>query len=143
MFENFTYSGNADASNINLDFQIVAPEFRFLWEPVTGAGVSNTLSSVDKTTGQPGVTPDIPADDSQIAGIEDQSDSSLAPSTPGQLPGSEPGIIPADIVVPEPASFTLIAAGLLCLGLLRKQATLPGAVVLAREVIQNAPWKVK
>ena len=136
VFENFSYSGNADASSINLDFQMVGVEFRLLWAPVTGAGVSTPLSFVDKTTVQPEVTPDIPPDNYQVAGIDDESNSSLAPSTPGQPTSLQLGDIPADIVVPEPASFALIGAGLLCLGLLRR-------AVLAPEVIQDVSWKVK
>ena len=171
VFDNFAYSGNVDATNINIDFQMVGTEYQLILAPVTGAGFFTTLSFIDRVTVQAGVAPNIPPAIYQIDGVKDQSDFSLAPGTSGQLvvanspgpsytfvPGTEtggptfftptdsitttstltgpggtgaasPGLssfqlgyIQADTTVPEPASFALIGAGLLCLGLIRKRA---------------------
>jgi len=85
VFDNFAYSGNVDASNINIDFQMVGTEFRLILAPVTGFGFFTTLSFRDSITVQAGVAPNIPPANYQIVGVKDQSNFSLAPGTSGQL----------------------------------------------------------
>jgi PEP-CTERM motif len=104
VFDNFAYSGNVDATNVNIDFQMVGTEYRLLLAPVTGAGFFTTLSFVDTITVQAGIAPNIPPAIYQIDGVKDQSNFSLAQGSAGQLvvvnspgpaytlaPGSETG----------------------------------------------------
>jgi len=85
IFDNFSYSGNVDATNVNVDFQMVGTEFRLILAPVTGAGFFTTLSFTDRITVQAGVAPNILPAIYQIVGVKDQSNFSFAQGTAGQL----------------------------------------------------------
>ena len=99
VFDNFAYSGNVDAINVNIDFQMVGTEFRLILAPVTGAGFFPTMSFTDRITVQAGVAPNIPPANYQIVGVKDQSNFSLAQGTAGQLQVvNSPGL--SSILVP-------------------------------------------
>jgi hypothetical protein len=99
VFDNFQYSGNVSANNINIDFQMVGTEFRLILAPVTGAGFFTTLSFIDRITVQAGIAPNIPPAIYQIVGVKDQSNFSLAQGASGQIVvGNSPG--PSYTLVP-------------------------------------------
>ena len=109
IFDNFSYSGNVDATNVNIDFQTVGTEFRLILAPVTGAGFFTNLSFTDRITVQAGVAPNILPATYQIVGVKDQSNFSLAQGTAGQLqvvnsPGSTFILMPGN-ETGGPASF--------------------------------------
>jgi len=101
VFDNFAYTGNVDATNVNIDFQMVGTEFRLILAPVTGAGFFTTMSFTDRITVQAGVAPNIPPANYQIVGVKDQSNFSLAQGTAGQLqvvnsPGPASALVPGN-----------------------------------------------
>jgi hypothetical protein len=85
MFDNFTFSGNVAASNVNIDFQMVGTEFRLILAPVTGAGFFTNLVFTDSITVLPGVAPNISPAVYRITAVKDQSNFSLAAGSAGLL----------------------------------------------------------
>jgi hypothetical protein len=101
MFDNFTFSGNVAASNVNIDFQMVGTEFRLILAPVTGAGFFTNFAFTDSITVQPGVPPNIPPAVYQITAVKDQSNFSLAAGSAGLLqvvnsPGPTFNLVPGN-----------------------------------------------
>jgi PEP-CTERM motif-containing protein len=99
VFENFAYSGNVDASNVNIEFQMVGNEYRLILSPVTGAGFLTNFSFTDRITVTAGVAPNILPAVYQIVGVKDQSNFSLAPGSSGELnvvnsPGPTYALVP-------------------------------------------------
>ena len=104
MFDNFTFTGNVAASNVNIDFQMVGTEFRLILAPVTGAGFFTNLTFTDSISVLPGVAPNISPAVYQVTAVKDQSNFSLDATSSGLLtvvnaggptynlaPGSETG----------------------------------------------------
>jgi hypothetical protein len=81
VFDNFAYSDNVDATNVNVDFRLVRAEFRL----------------TDRITLQAGVAPKISPANDGIVGVKDQSNFSQGTVLQLQVVNS-PG--PAFIVVP-------------------------------------------
>ena len=85
IFDNFAYSGNADASRIISHFQMVGTEFRLI-VPLTGAGFFASLPFASETAAQAGGAPNIPPAIDQIDGVKHQVQLIVANS-----PGTETG----------------------------------------------------
>ena len=87
MFSNFSYSGNVDAANVNVDFQMGGngTEFRLILAPTTGSGFFTNFKFSDTISVVPGVDPNIAPAVYEIGSVKDQSNFSLAPGSAGQL----------------------------------------------------------
>jgi hypothetical protein len=87
MFSNFSYSGNVDATNVNVDFQMGGngTEFRLILAPTTGSGFFTSFTFSDTISVLPGVAPNIAPAVYQIVSVKDQSNFSLAPGSAGLL----------------------------------------------------------
>ena len=86
IFDNFAYSGNADASRIISHFQMAGTEFRLVL-PLTGAGFfSQAFLNLAKQRRRVSVKPNIPPAIDQIDGVKDQVQLVVANS-----PGTETG----------------------------------------------------
>ena len=99
MFDNFAYSGNVAASNVNIVFEMVGTEFHLILAPVTGAGFFTDLSLTDRISVIAGVAPNIPPANYQIVGVKDQSNFSAQPGSAGLLniantPGPTYNLVP-------------------------------------------------
>ena len=138
IFDNFAYSGSLDASNVNIDSQMVGiPIYQ-----IVGVNDQSNFSLAQGTSGQllvanrPGPAYTLePGTELGRPTFFAPTGSMVTASTwtgPGGtgdailgLSSFELGHVEADTAVPEPASFALIVTGLFCLGLIRKRAT-PG-----------------
>lgn len=87
MFSNFTYSGDVDAANVNVDFQMGGngTEFRLLLAPITGSGFFTNFTFSDTISVVPGVAPNIAPAAYRIVSVKDQSNFSLAAGSSGLL----------------------------------------------------------
>jgi hypothetical protein len=87
VFSNFSYTGNVDPSDINVNFQMAdnGAEFRLILAPTTGAGFFTNFKFTDTITVIPGIAPNLLPGVYQIVGVKDQSDFSLARNSFGLL----------------------------------------------------------
>lgn len=75
MFDNFSYSGDVSASNVNVDFQMVGNEFHLILSPAIGAGFFTNLSLSNRVS----------VVNYQIIGVKDQSNFSAMQGSSGLL----------------------------------------------------------
>jgi hypothetical protein len=85
MFDSFAYTGNVDASEVAIDFQMVGDEFHLILAPVTGAGFFTNLSFTDSVAVRTGVAPNVPPANYQIIAVKDQANFSAAQGSSGLL----------------------------------------------------------
>jgi hypothetical protein len=103
VFSNFSYTGNVDPSDINVNFQMAdnGAEFRLILAPTTGAGFFTNFKFTDTITVIPGIAPNLLPGVYQIVGVKDQSDFSFARNSSGLLdvansPGPTYDLIPGN-----------------------------------------------
>lgn len=111
-FSNFTYTGNVDASNVMVDFQMAADssQFRLILTPVSASGPFTNFTLTDTIAVMPGVAPNIAPANYQLIGVKDQASFSTAQGSVGLLvvansPGATFDLIPGD-ETGDPAYFT-------------------------------------
>jgi hypothetical protein len=87
VFSNFSYTGNGDPSDINVDFQMAdnGAEFRLSLELITGAGFLTNFTFTDPIAAVPGDPANPLPAVYQIVGVKNQSDFSFARNSSGLL----------------------------------------------------------
>lgn len=101
VFDNFTYTGNIAANNLNIEFQVSGNEYILNLVAQQGVGLITSINFTDRITVQAGVAPNIGGANYQIVGVKDSSNFSFA-STSGDLhivnsPGPTYDLIPLSL----------------------------------------------
>jgi len=85
IFDNFAYSGNVPASNVNVGFEMVGNEFHVMLTPATGSGFFTAFTLTNRASVMATSTQDVSATSYVIIGVKDQSNFSAMPGSSGLL----------------------------------------------------------